>query len=255
MADNTRNINDVMSSGEVEEMETTNVIVGGNIGYTQAADPEYNNMFMRVYNGVTTLYKAPDQDVKWSVNDTTNISVGTTEIELLSLVNDGHDVTAENGSFMFYAKVDNDSNFTATLTITFKVDGTPVGSQKVQEVAKKSYGIPISIFGNAIAIAAGSAISVSIVSDRTVALRGDLSPTTFTVTEAQAAPVTQTIEVPNDFGNAISRAEIDSAISGAGINGIKNDFTAFIVDAAGTAWFVKYLAKIDKFAVEKMGLK
>ena len=65
----------------------------------------------------------------------------------------------------------------------------------------------------------------------------------------------RTIQVNDDFGNAISRAEIDSVLAGANITEKGDGFTLIIIDVNSTAWLAKYIAANDKFAVKKMVLK
>ena len=54
-------IKDILSSGDIAD-----IAVSGNIKYTKASDPEAEDMFMRIgTNGLTSLYRAPDQDIQW----------------------------------------------------------------------------------------------------------------------------------------------------------------------------------------------
>ena len=181
-------LTDILSSGEIN-----NIVVAGNIGYKAAEGGEYNGMFLRLFNGQTSLYRAPDQDLHWQDNNTTNfvIDENTTGTPIPDLTVD-HEVTVENGSFIFYAQVDNlSSNMDCNITVTFKDGSTIIGTPPMITIDKGDLGRPINIFGSVgTAIPAGHSITVEVYPTEDIKLRGDISPTTFKITEAQAAPVT-----------------------------------------------------------------
>ena len=222
---------------------------------TDAAD---DGLFLRINeSGGVVGYRAVNQDLEWKATDTTNMSVAkNTWMTILSLTVD-HDVTTANGSFVFYASVDQtQSNRDVNITIQVKADGTTIGTPPMIVVDKGDLGRPINIFGAVTdVVASGATVTIEFWSTEDIKLRGDVSPTTLKVIEAQAAPVTQMFQVNDDFGNAISRAEIESVLAGYNVTFVKDDFTCFIIDVNQTCWFVKYIAKIDKFAVKKMVLK
>jgi len=189
-----KNINEFLSSGQAE-----NIVVSGNIGYSAIQDPSYNGMFLRVENGVTGLYKAPDQDTHWVDTDTTQRTLDTVDTEILSITTN-EELTSDNGSYTVSCRLDNTSNQTRSVTIHAEINGAP-GEPQVYELAKNEVERSVLVSG-AISqtYASGAVINIWFDCDGTgVELRGDILETKLTVTAAKSAPVVMSAEVLDSF--------------------------------------------------------
>ncbi len=191
----TRNINDFLVSGEA-----SNIVVNGNIGYASVSDPSFDNMFLRVENGITSLYRAPDQDVHWEDIDTTEFALTTSAQEVLSVTID-QEMTTDDGSFVVSGKVSNSRNQDQTMTIITKDDGVQVGIGTIDllpEENGKLFAFSGGLSGN---IASGSVITVEFYANQAgnLTLNGTAVATKLKLTKAQAAPVVMSAAVLDSF--------------------------------------------------------
>ncbi len=59
----------------------------------------------------------------------------------------------------------------------------------------------------------------------------------------------------NNYGNSLSRAEIESDIDANGYERPSRSVVFYITDSADHCWLVKYIPDLDKYAIEKLTLK
>ncbi len=189
-----RPINEFLSSGEAG-----NIVISGNMGYTAAADPAFDDMFLRVTNGVTNLYRAPDRDVHWADADTGSIAVTTSPVEILSVTPDQQLVSTDSG-YQINGRLDNTQNQTRQVTMTVLFDSVPAATVTI-DLDKNQINVPISYTGLIdTPVDAGTVVSVTFEADGTgVNLKGDLVATTIKITKAQSAPVVMSAEVLDSF--------------------------------------------------------
>ncbi len=193
-------LNDVLASGDVKNIVTAdNIVVGGNIGYSQIQDPAYDDMFMRVTNGVTTLYRAPDQDVHWKDANLNNLALTTSPSELLS-VTPNLELTVDDSGYKITGRLDNTQNQTRQVTLRILYDTVQV-STAIIAMDKLQTNVPISYTGLITdPVSAGTVIAVTFEANASgVQLRGDIVATGLQVTKAQSAPVSMTIEQVGAF--------------------------------------------------------
>jgi hypothetical protein len=245
-----RTIDDYMASGECSEL-----VIDGTQQFKQVSDGSAAGFFARVNeNGVLYGHKVVDQDIVWQHEEHTDVLLTSAEQNVCELTVDA-DVTAAKGSWAIAGRLDNTERFEANVTITAKVDGA-VAKTNTFKIAKNQSGFPLSSWGDFLNdMAAGSVVSIWLSADKDVRLRGDLTPTTLRITEAQAAPVSTFIKTNNDYGTSISRQEIEDAITSANLPRPKNMKPYYIEDANDTVWLCVYLEEVDKFAVKKLNLK
>ncbi len=190
----TRSAKEYLGSGEAE-----NLVVSGNVGYLAVQDSAYNGMFLRVENGITGLYKAPDQDTHWEDVDNTQKVLDTVDTEILSITTD-EELTADNGSYIVSCRLDNTSNQTRDVTIHAEINGTS-GSSTIYGLEKNEIDKSVLISGVIDStVASGAVINVWFDSSGAgVELRGDILETKLKVTAAKSAPVTMSIEEVSSF--------------------------------------------------------
>ena len=181
-----RGINDFLVSGEAIGFRVQNTI-----DYT-AIQPEDDGLFLRVNgDGMTYGHRVPNQDLEWVESNTTDVTVGSSETELVRLTID-HDVTQENGSWAFTCKINNGaSNQDDFVTLTLRDGGGTAIASKQFQIDKGDLGYPISMWG---AFGqdwpSGSEFVLTAISGRNSSVMGTMTPTTLKVVEAQVAPVT-----------------------------------------------------------------
>ena len=228
----------------------------GTLVFTSTTEDD-DGLFLRLgAQGGVTGYRAVNQDLEWKAQDTTSMNIDDDVwISVLSLTVD-HDVTTANGSFAFYASVDNtSSNRDANITVQFKADGTVIGTPPMIVVDKGDLGRPINMFGSVGEnVASGATITIEIYSTEILNLRGDISPTTLKVIEAQAAPITaaataiDVLVVPIVPSNEMPPKQniLDALGSTNQIDLMATDFRALVTD--NNRFFqVSYDAKSDTF--------
>ncbi len=181
----TRNINEFLVSGEAQD-----IVVAGNIGYLQVQDVSYDGMFQRVEGGITSLYKAKDQDVHWEDTDTTEVALTTSAQEVLSVAID-QEMTVDDGSFVIAGQVSNSKNQDQVMTIVVKDDGAQVATGTVDllsEETGKLFAFSGGLSGN---IASGSVVTVEFSGNQNgnLTLNGTAVATKIKLTKAMAAPV------------------------------------------------------------------
>ncbi len=191
----TRRITEYLASGEAD-----NLVLTGNIGYLAAQDSSYDGMFLRVENGITSLYKAKDQDIHWEDEDATSILLSDTPQEILSITIT-EDVLSTDGSFVIGGQVTNTHNKDVNLEIIVKDDGVQIATGTITTLKEESN--KIFAFSGALeaTIASGSVITVEFSGDRAnvLTLDGNALATRIKVTKAQAAPVVMSIEEVEKF--------------------------------------------------------
>ncbi len=189
-----RKMKEYLTSGEVKD-----ILLSGNIGYSAVKDAAYDDMFLRVTNGVTTLYRAKDQDVHWADAETNNVVLTTSPAELLSVTPDQQLVSADSG-YKITGRLDNMQNQAKQVTMSVLFDSVPVATVDI-DLDKEQINVPISYTGLIDApVDAGTVISVTFEADGTgVQLRGDLIATTIKITKAQSAPVVMSAAVLESF--------------------------------------------------------
>ncbi len=181
-----RYVAEYLNSGEAIQIgmsETTR--------YDIAADPQYEDMFLKIGpGGLTTLHRFPDQDVHWIDVDLTDIELTTTSVGILSVTPD-LDLLPSDSGYQISGVLDNNSNQEQTVTITVH-DGTSSVTQDII-LAKEEMGKVFAYTGLVTnTIVANTTITVAFEnsSNNNVNLRGDIVATKIKVTKAQAAPVT-----------------------------------------------------------------
>ncbi len=188
------NAKDYLESGQAN-----NIILAGNIGYVAAQDPLYDDMFLRVTNGITNLYRAPDRDVHWADAETNNVAITTSPVELLSVTPDQQLVSTDSG-YKITGRLDNTQNQTRQVTMSILFDAGQVATVNI-DLDKNQTNVPISYTGLIdTPVDAGTVISVTFEASGTgVQLRGDLIATTIKITKAQSAPVVMSVAVLDSF--------------------------------------------------------
>lgn len=192
-------LQDILKSGNITLVDSNNVIVGDNIQYLQANSEGAEDMFLRIgKNGLTSLYRVPNQDVKWRDSDNVNRALSTTEQEVLTIT-PNLDVTADDGSYTVVAQFDNTTNQEVNVLCLFYVDDVLVKTNTVA-LAKSQTGKTV-IFSSALSntISADSECNVRFsASSAGVNLRGDLLNTSIDLVKAEANPVVLTNSVGVD---------------------------------------------------------
>lgn len=243
-------LGEYLSDGSVQDLAIKDSLI-----MLSAADPLAEGLFMRVGSGgIVTGYRAPNQDLEWVDSRTDLIDLGAAGIELARLTVD-HDISTTSGSFSFYCKVDNTGNATESITFRFMDDGTEIASKTI-DISRATSGYGAAFWGSVTTpIADGSVLSVIASSTATLQVRGDISPTTLKVIEAQAAPVSAIDheKKPLIFSNTItspSRSDIIDAMIAAGIDAsiMDHDFIAHGYNNTYN-WQILYNAVIDAFYI------
>ena len=264
-----RNIGDYLASGEAG-----NLLLSGNIGYLVAQDPSYDGMFMRLQGGVTSLYRAPDQDVHWTDEDSTEVLLTTTANSLLSVTTD-MDLTSADGSYRITGIASNSTNQDVTMTVTVKDDGVVIGSRPIDLVKEET--TKQFVFSGSLddPIASGSVLTVEFIASKAnaITLNGTNSPTKIDLTKAQAAPVvfdddavsaylstpdgmsdigTVTYDTLADLGNTLSVAEIEAVLTSFSVPAYTRDMSFYIKDSSDTSFAVHYTYSSDSYQYEKL---
>ena len=329
---------DINNNGDINAVGVLNaasIVTNSTVRY-KGVTPDNDGMFLRVdTNGNTYAFRVQNQDTEWIDSRTDAVTIDSTE-RVIAGVTVNQDIQQDVGSWSFAAKIDAETRFDTSLTLTMKVDGAVTRTKTIQ-IQGDETGYPIATWddfaGN---VASGASCVITATSDRELTLRGDLTPTTLKVVHQNSAPVSAmataekalllppTVVSPtkqdfldalgsssqaeligsdftalstngndffqvfyshqmdeffshpivlatdsakptiakdevmvsgNDYGNGLSRAEIEADINDAGYEMPTRDVTFFIQDAGDHVWFVRYFASIDKFAVEKLKLK
>ncbi len=243
-----------LRSGEAED-----IVVSGNIGYKIVQDPQYNGMFQRITNGVTSLYRAKNQDVEWSDTDSTDVAMTTTAAELLSVTTSGYSIGAgDDATFTISGMVTNANAQNQTLYIVVKDDGTQIGSTievpMLKQESDKIFAVSRDI---GVDIAQDSVITVEFYASTGsgVTLNGTQVNTKINIILPRAAPVTRFVQASGNLGASISRGEIEGSIVSANMDMPRDLDIYYIADDAGNCWECVYLEKIDKYGVKKLNLK
>jgi hypothetical protein len=214
-------------------------------------------MFVRVTGeGLLYPFRVKDQDLEWSNTSNADVVLTGSEVLLVELTID-HEVTAENGSFLFKASVNNGSNNRDDfVNIIFREgDDNAIASKSIQ-IDKGDTNVAITLYGSFTKDwPSGTTFRIYGTSGQDSIVKGTIMPTGLKVVEAQAAPVTEYIQTNNDFGNDISRQEIENVLNSANIAILSNFKTYLIADINDVVWKCTYLKKLDKFAVKKLTLK
>ena len=192
----TRSIKEYLASGEA-----TNIKVGETLTFAVGEDGSKDKMFLRSNeNGDIIGYIAPDQDIEWVVYDNTDKVIGDTETLLLSLTVD-HDISTENGSFAFSCKVKNgSSNKAENITFVLRDGGGEAIASKMVSIDKGEESFPATFWGKILQNhVAGSEFNIYAYGNNDSIARGALTPTAFKIIEAQAAPVTMSVDVLDGF--------------------------------------------------------
>ena len=187
-------LNTIMASGEIDT-----VIVTSNVGYLKAT-ASANGMFLRVQNGLTTLYRIPDQDVHWKSSNATNFPVNIIASSPLNVTPD-QNVLVSDGSFSVSGKLDNNSNQEIIVTIKALNNGVEIGNGSVT-LLRSELG-KIFVFSGPIGLDVTSGNNVEITVETTidgvVNLRGDSVVSDFTLTKAKANPVALSKDFLSEF--------------------------------------------------------
>jgi len=183
-----RSISEYLVSGEAHDIN-----ISGNIGYLSLSDAEYNGMFLRIENGLTSLYRADNSDVTWTDTDNTVVLLNSSPNQVLDVVIIDHDVPAEElATFLVSGKVSNSKNSAEELYIQVRDDGVPMGSGGIVQLLKNEMNKTFVFSGNiGEDIAQDSVVSVefSASSANALTLNGDELMTTIEITLPQAVPV------------------------------------------------------------------
>ncbi len=208
----------VVEDMTITHLEVETINVGDNIRYEAAAVEEAEDMFLRIgFNGLTSLYKAPDQDDHWEDTDTTAFAI-TGSAQVITAVVPDQDVLTTDGSYNFGCQLDNTANKDTNVTITAVVDGTDINSE-VFSIGKSEIGKFVLLSGGiASNISSGVIVSITLEANNTgVLARGDLSATKFELTKA-ATPVIVTTFNNITTGESTIPAIVKSAESLSGFD-------------------------------------
>ncbi len=189
-----RHIQDYFNSGEAK-----NLILTGNIGYLAVQDSAYNGMFLRVENGITGLYKAPDQDIHWEDIDGTQRELDQADTKILEITTDA-ELNATNGSYMMMCMLEKSGGGKSKVDIHAEINGSSSSSIQI-EIEEKDGPIQAVLNGSIDStIPAGAVINIWFDCDTpNVNLKGDILETRLKVTAAQSAPVVITVDQVNGF--------------------------------------------------------
>jgi hypothetical protein len=173
-----------------------------------------------------------------------------------------HEVTAENGSFLFKASIDNgSSNRDDFVDIIFRDGHDNAITSKVLQIDKGDTNYAATIYGSfSTDWDAGTTFRVYANSDNDSVVRGNIMLTGMKVTEAQAAPVTAmaTAEKSLVFDDSIGRRPTLADITGAlGASGqgdlVEANFTALGTNESQTRyWQVFYDHIHDAFFTHEL---
>ncbi len=257
----TRNITEYMVSGDLND-----ILVAGNIGYTVANVPEAEDMFMRIgAGGVTSLYRAPDQDVHWEDSDTSEIPLTTTPNEILSVTID-QDMTVGDGSFVISGQASNSDNKDRVITVTVKDDGAVIATGEVNLLGDETDKLFAFSGGISSPVLSSSTITVEFEASTNgdLTLNGTSIATKIKITKALAAPVSALSEedlknidftimiYTTNIGGSLSRSEIESAIMFNGYDLPTEDFSFKLYDTdVNVMYLIKYLKLEDEYHYEK----
>jgi hypothetical protein len=242
-----KKIADYLLSGNANGMITKGTIEFSNV------QPEDGGMFTRIdEEGRLYGHRVPNQDLEWSSTSNVDVTLSDTESLLVEVTVD-HDVTSDNGSFLFKATIDNGSSSRDdNLSIIVRDGNDNAISSLPIRIDKGDTGYPATFYGSfKNNWPSGTTFRVYMISDQGSIVKGTRMPTGIKIVEAQAAPVNSFVESAADLGNSISRAEIVNSI-----NESPKDLKIYIIsDSNGHTWSCTYIKKIDKFAVKKLNLK
>ncbi len=214
--------------------DTGNIKVGQGLIFKGAEDGSADGLFMRVdANGNVIGYKAVDQDIEWTETVENDITIGGTETFIIGLTVD-HDITSENGSYAFSAKLKNGSSARAD-NITLVVrdgDGNALASKMVS-IDKGEEAFPATFYGEfKNEHPSGTTFNVYAYGSNNSIARGTLTPIGLKVIEAQAAPVSAmaTAERALVLPSEVTSPQKQDFLTALGAIGeaelVKNDFTA-----------------------------
>ena len=197
-------LKDIMASGEIKAVATSQVLIEDNIVLKKVKSPVYEDTFVRIgQGGALSLYRAPDQDVHWEDTDVTQQVLDTAPTTMLSVTVD-QELTPDDGSYTFGCILDNTAN--QTIDISIHVDVTPNGGSTVSsdpvlyELDRGELGRNILLSGTFDTTQAANTLYELVIdsSGAGVEMRGDLAVSKFRLTKAQAAPVTQQAGITKD---------------------------------------------------------
>ena len=180
-----RKLSDVLASGEISVINTASVEVRQNIQYLQATLPQDEDSFLRIgANGLTSLYTAPDTDIIWTNNSTSNVALDNTPNVIVALTLTA-DITTDDGSFSISGSIDSDENKDADIVMALYIDGSPSGETHGFTIVRSTVNNLFNISGNVLTpVSSGSVVGIAFTSSNQASLRGDVTATVFKVRKA-----------------------------------------------------------------------
>jgi len=186
-----RKLSDVLASGEIPFINSTDFQVGNNIKFDLANTPDADGMFVRFgLGGLLSAYRAIDQDLYFTDQVTNSVLLTETMSELLSLTLT-EDLSEADSSYQINFNASNSDKKPQDITVSILLNGSEVRNQVVA-VGKEETNQLIVLSGAAAnTFITGSVLTVGFVASKSnsLTLNGDLTPTEVILTKAKAAPV------------------------------------------------------------------
>jgi len=212
MPEITRDANDYMNSGEVENLKVQETIV-----YEGFEAAENVGLYLTVgVEGVTTVSRVPGSSAQWEDTDTLSVGLNTTPNALLSVTPDAV-LYKDDTSYNIVGKLDNTNVTEETVSIKIIVGGV---EKKVHTVvlAGDVTGKVFSVGGSVLdGVDANTLITITFEATNSgINLRGNLTPTTFTLTKVLNLAIDSTLKFNDKLGvdvdtiTTLGRYEVDT---------------------------------------------
>jgi hypothetical protein len=184
---NTRNIHEFLNSGDAE-----NIVIGDNLVMQKADNPDAIGLVMTIgLNGQVVGRVITDavNDIEWLTNNHEDVVVNDGE-ELLADVTIDQDISAQEGSFQFYAKIDNESRRDTDVILKFNVNGVTV-AEKPFTISGSLLGYPAAFWGKFTADRqANDRFTVTAVASNQIRVTGSLVPISLKIIKTPATALT-----------------------------------------------------------------
>jgi hypothetical protein len=257
-----RPISEYLNSGEL-----SNITVKDNIKYLSASDPAAEGMFMRVgTDGLTSLYKAKNQDHEQLVAVAGDTTLTTTAVKIAELTADIEYAAIDSTYVIAWNVSNSNTRFARDYTVAIQVDGGEIASKTFtlnSEVVHQSVVLS-GVFDNTMPDGSVLSIYMSAENNTDITLNGDFQATSIKLVRADYDAVTlqteEDIEYSGTFGRRPSRRDINSMIeefTGGAITDGKLDQNRRLVvfDADDNCYLMMYLKRRNKWAFEKLTLR
>ena len=235
---------------EVPMLIMDNGSINNNLYFAQADDPAADEMLLSVFNGALMLVKQYQPNNVWRADSNTTEEVPTTSTKFLyvTLTSPDAAIADGDGSWMFSALVANTSNFERSLAIHL-YHGTKLLETNSQSVVKDSE--LVVTFSGIIseACAAGDELSVQIQASgsglelegtdkvSSLIIQGKVDPTAASeINAAQGNRKKVPIVDVETTSNNPSRAEIEEALLGIGVDLPMKTAQTFLLRGNGRKW-------------------